>query len=145
MSRAARYHIRVQWSDCDAAQHLYYPNYFRLFDSSTHNLMEQAGFPLPDIFRDYEIMGMPIVDAQASFRAPCIWGDRLEVESRVSEWRNKSFVVSHTVWKGDTVMAECREIRICAYPHPDQPERMVAGPMPPEIKASLDRDDGAAP
>lgn len=144
MTRKARYQVRVQWGDCDAAQHMYYPNYFRLFDTSTHNLMEQAGYPLPDIFRDYEIMGMPIVDAQASFRTPCTWGDRLEVESRVSEWRNKSFVISHTVWKDDTVMAEGREIRICACPHPDDPERMVAGLMPPEIKSSLEEDEGAA-
>ena len=66
MTLKARYKVRVQWADCDIARVVFYPNYFRMFDSATHHLMEQAGKPIPMMIRNDGIMGLPIVDAHAA-------------------------------------------------------------------------------
>lgn len=137
MSVRTRYKTRVEWGDCDAAEHVYYPNYFRLFDSSTHHLFESIGFPLARVIKEYDVLGMPIVHAEGDFKASCEWGEHLEVESHVSEWRGKSFVVSHTIWRGGDVVAEGSEVRVWAARHPDNPARPVAQELPPEIKARL--------
>lgn len=133
----------MEWADCDAAEHVYYPNYFRMFDSSTHHMFETAGFPLADTIKEYDVLGMPIVHAEGDFKASCTWGDRLEVESHVGEWRGKSFVVNHTIWRGDEVVAEGFEVRVWATRHPDDPSRPVAQHLPPEIRARLEEAEGA--
>ena len=138
MSIRTRYKTRVEWGDCDAGQHVYYPNYFRMFDSATHHMFEAAGFPLARVIKDYDVLGMPIVHAEGDFRASCEWGENLEVESHIAEWRGKSFVVSHTIWRGEMVVAEGHEIWVWAARHPDNPSRPVAGEMPPEIRAGLE-------
>ena len=135
MTLKARYKVRVQWADCDIARVVFYPNYFRMFDSATHHLMEQAGKPIPMMIRNDGIMGLPIVDAHAAFRLPCTWEDRLEVESRIDEWRTKSFVVAHTIWKGEQIAVEGHEIRIWGLRHPDGSEKMMAGEAPADFKA----------
>ena len=34
---------RVEWGDCDPADIVFYPNYFRWFDAASWNLFEVAG------------------------------------------------------------------------------------------------------
>lgn len=137
MSFRARYRVRVQWGDCDAARRMFYPNYFRLFDSATHNLFEQAGLPLPALFAERGLSGLPIVDAQASFKASCGWGDWIEVESHVAAWRRTSFTVRHQLWRGEILAVEGHEIRVWATPHPDDPARIRAAAIPADIRARL--------
>lgn len=141
MSIRTRYKTRVEWGDCDAGDHVYYPNYFRMFDSATHHLMEQAGFPLAQAIKDYDLMGVPIVHVEGDFRTSCECGDHLEVESRIREWRRRSFVIDHTIWKDEEVVARGHEIRVWSIPHPDDPNRPIAGEVPAEIKARLGAAD----
>ncbi len=138
MSVKTRYKTRVEWGDCDAGQHVYYPNYFRMFDSATHHLFEMAGIPLARVIKEYDVLGVPIVHAEGDFRSSCEWGEKLEVESYIAEWRFKSFVINHTIWRGDDIVAQGHEVRVWAARHPDNPSRPVAGEMPSEIRARLD-------
>jgi 4-hydroxybenzoyl-CoA thioesterase len=131
----ARFKVRVQWADCDMAQVMYYPNYLRMFDSATHHLMEQAGKPIPGMIREYEIIGLPIVDTHAAFKLPCTWGDELEVESFIGEWRRKTFTVNHTIWKDGEAAVEGHEIRMWGLRRPDDPGKMMAGEIPDDFKA----------
>ena len=143
MSFKARYRARVQWGDCDAARRMFYPNYFRMFDNSTHNLFEQAGLPLPALFAERGLSGLPNVDARASFKASCGWGDWIEVESHVAEWKRSSFTVRHRMWRDETLLVEGYEVRVWATPHPDDPTRIKAEPIPPDIKARFDAEPAA--
>ena len=143
MTLTARYRVRVQWSDCDMAQVVYYPHYFRMFDSATHHLMERAGKPIPAMIRDFGIMGLPIVDARAAFKAPCTWGDDLEVESHVAEWRRTSFVVEHTIWKGADTVVEGHEIRIWGLRRRGDPDTLMAGEIPAEFKSIFEPEESS--
>ena len=134
----ARYQVRVQWGDCDGARIIFYPNYFKMFDTSTHHLFEQAGVPIPELMEKYDFIGMPLVDAHSSFKSPSRWGDRLEVESHVAEWRRKSFVVRHVIWNGDVAAAEGEETRVWAKRPPDQPDGLMAGEIPAELIARFE-------
>ncbi len=37
--------ITIEWGDCDPADIVFYPNYFRWFDASTANHFQAAGLP----------------------------------------------------------------------------------------------------
>ncbi len=54
------------------------------------------------------------------------FGDEIEIESRITEIARETFVVQHTVRRGETVLVEGREVRIFAIPHPEDAHRIRA-------------------
>ncbi len=128
------YKIRIEWGDCDPARIVFYPNYFRWFDDATSRLFEAAGLPWPELFRAQAITGLPLVSVSADFRAPSRYGDEITIESRISEWRSRTFVVGHLVRNGSQLAVEAAETRAWVAPDPDNPEAFRAVAIPSDIK-----------
>ena len=132
-SHVMRY--RIAFVDCDPAQIVHFSNYFRWFDTSSREFFTACGVPS---WRDTErmsgIIGTPLVDAQASFRNPATYGEDLEIESWVEAWNTKSFVMRHVARRGDTVIAEGREVRVFAVRDADEPTRIRAVEIPEEYR-----------
>jgi 4-hydroxybenzoyl-CoA thioesterase len=130
--------IRVEWAHCDPAKIVFYPQYLIWFDSCAAYLFESAGLPTTELFAQYGLVGLPLVDVRAQFMQPSRWGDDLVAESGVSEWRRSTFVVRHRLYRpGDVLAVEGFETRVWAAPHPDDPARIKAQPIPPEFVARL--------
>ena len=130
--------VRIEWADCDAAGIVFYPNYFAMFDSSTHHLFEAAGWKKKDLIREFEIVGYPMVDTRAKFMVPSSFGDDVIIETRVSEFRKSSFDVEHRLLKpmpdGTEVLAiEGFETRVWVGPHPDDATKLKSRPIPDEV------------
>ncbi|MGH7907209.1 MAG: acyl-CoA thioesterase [Candidatus Binataceae bacterium] len=124
--------VRVEWGDCDAAGIVFYPNYFRWMDASTGLLFELAGLGHRKI-REINGIGIPLVDSRAQFLIPSPYGSDLEIESTIAQWGNKSFKVSHRFYQEGNLAAEGLETRIWAGPHPEDPRRLKAQPVPREV------------
>lgn len=129
-----RHKTAVEWGDCDPAQQIFYPNYFRWFDIAWHRLMDAAEIDPRDMYKIWGVVGLPLVEAKGTFRVRCRWMDSIEVESWVSEWRSKTFTVTHTVWNRDVTAVEGYEIRVFGKPHPTDPDRLKAGEIPQSFK-----------
>jgi 4-hydroxybenzoyl-CoA thioesterase len=134
--------LRVEWGDCDPLGIMFYPNCFRWFDTATHHLFDAAGLPMSGLEKGFGIVGCPLVDAGASFKTPLPWMTPIEVETSVAEWRNKSFVMRHLVWKGTELAIEGREIRVCVARHPDDPTRLRGIEIPAALKARFEGSGG---
>jgi 4-hydroxybenzoyl-CoA thioesterase len=136
MSRRHVTRFTVEFGDCDPAGIVFYPNYFRWMDAASLHFFRDAGVPP---WREFEratgIIGTPLVDASARFLRPSSYGDVIEVETSITEWRGKSFVLSHIMRRGDDVLVEGREIRIFARRHPDDPARIQAVLPPESVRA----------
>jgi YbgC/YbaW family acyl-CoA thioester hydrolase len=112
----------VQWSDSDPAGIIFYPTYFRWFDSATWALFGSVGHGIKAMIE--QGMVMPMVGVQCEFITSGEPGDRCEVRSRIARWGGKSFVVSHEVVRADgTMLARGTETRVWG--------RHVAGPGSP--------------
>lgn len=133
----SRRRIRVDWGHCDPAGIVFYPNYFRWFDECTSALFESAGLPLPKLYRAHGLKGFPLLEAGATFQAAASFGEDLDAEASVGEWSAKTFKVQHRFRRGETLILEGWELRICAVPHPDEPARMKAAPIPEEVRRKL--------
>jgi 4-hydroxybenzoyl-CoA thioesterase len=133
----SRRRIRVDWGHCDPAGIVFYPNYFRWFDECTSALFESAGLPLPALYREHGLKGFPLLEANATFSAAASFGDDLDTEASVDEWSAKTFKVRHRFLRGATPIVEGWELRVCAVPHPDDPGRIKAAPIPDEVKRRL--------
>lgn len=139
MSLVSTYEHKVAWGDCDPAGIVFYPNYYRWLDASTHTMFDNAGLPMakiPEIFGDY---GTPLVEAKASFRSPSVWNDVLTIESTISAWQNKTFTVTHSITNGGKLAVEGQEIRVWVSMPPDRPGDLKAEEIPQSFKDYFDK------
>jgi 4-hydroxybenzoyl-CoA thioesterase len=126
---------RIAFVDCDPAQIVHFSNYFRWFDTASREFFTACGVPSwRDTERESGIIGTPLVDAQASFRNPATYGEDIEIESWVDSWSGKSFVMRHVARRGDTVLAEGREVRVFAVRESVDPPKIRAVAVPAEIR-----------
>lgn len=136
MPRSNIYKLRIAFSDCDPAQIVFFSNYFKWFDTSSFEFFAACGVPpWRETALKGGIIGTPLVNASATFKNSATYGEDIEIESWVDEWRTKSFVMSHVARRGDTVLAEGQDIRIFAIMDPDHRTRIKAVSIPPEIRA----------
>jgi 4-hydroxybenzoyl-CoA thioesterase len=129
--------LRVQWGHSDPAGIVFYPHFFAYFDEATWALFHGAGLSLEVMRERYQAIGIPLVDAQATFKSPCRFRDVLTVESRIDEVKEKTFAVHHRILNAGKEAVLGREVRIWGVMHPDDPMRLRAAPLPPDVLEAL--------
>ena len=125
--------IHIEWGDCDPAQIVYFPRYFAYFDACTAGLFKKVGLPKRQMLKTYGIIGIPLVDLRASFKAPSRFSDTVVVESEITEWRRSSVSVRHRLFNKGVLAVECFEIRVWAALSESDPERIESKPVPREV------------
>ena len=132
--------IRVQWGDCDPAGIVFYPRYFEWFDACTILLFEKAtGMTKIKMLEKHGGAGLALLEARAVFKVASHYGEDIEIESQVTEFRRSSFFVEHKVTKGDTLALEGFETRLWTVRDPDDNGRLKSGSLPAEVLAAFDR------
>lgn len=92
-----RHRIVVQFGECDPAGILYYPRYFDLFHRTMEAWFSEAlGLPYGPFIRERKL-GVPSVRAEAEYRAPSTFGERLDVLLSVTELGRSSIVFGYEV------------------------------------------------
>ena len=130
--------IRVQWGDCDPAGIVFYPRYFEWFDACTILLFEKAtGLTKIKMLEKYNGAGLALLEARAVFKVASHYGEDLEIETQVTEFRRSSFFVHHKVTKGDTLALEGFETRLWTVRDRDNANRLKSGTFPPEVLAGF--------
>lgn len=126
--------IRVQWGDCDPAGIVFYPRYFEWFDASTILLFEKAtGMTKINMLQTYGGAGLALLEARAVFKVASQYGEDIEVETEITEFRRSSFFVKHTVTKAGVLALEGFETRLWTVRDADDSRRLKSGPMPAKI------------
>jgi len=130
--------IRVQWGDCDPAGIVFYPRYFEWFDASTILLFEKAtGMKKIEMLAKHGGAGLALLEARAVFKLASHYGEDLEVESQVTEFRRSSFFVLHKVMKGGSLALEGFETRLWTVRDPADTTRLKSAPMPRDVLAGF--------
>ena len=137
MIKVTRYPVAVEFGDCDPAGIVYFPNFFRWIDAASRHYFVECGVPSwHDTEQEHGIIGTPLVDVQARFVRPATYGDRIIVETSVSEWRNRSFVMRHNIKRGEDVLVEATEVRIFARRVPGERYRIEAVAIPAFVRSA---------
>jgi 4-hydroxybenzoyl-CoA thioesterase len=139
MAREIIYTQKVEFGDCDPARIVWFPNFFRWIDAASRHFFVECGVPpWHETEKTLGVIGTPLVDTHAKFMKTASYGDTLQIHTRVSEWRAKSFVQAYRITRGnadgsqDAIM-ECEEVRIFAGRKEDG--RMFAWEIPASIRA----------
>lgn len=128
----------IEWGDCDPADIVYYPNYFRWFDAATADHFKAAGLPKPELIRRYGVVGFPMVDTGARFRIPSRHGDEVVIETCFTRFGRSSFDVEHKLLRDGQIAVEGSEKRVLVKRAEDG-SGITACPIPDDVKALFTR------
>ena len=132
--------VRVQWGDCDPAGIVFYPRYFEWFDACTILLFEKAtGMIKSRMLEKYGGAGLALLEARANFKVASRYGDDIEIETQIREFRRSSFFVEHKITKNGTLAVEGFETRLWTVRGGADPNRLKSGVMPAEIISAFQR------
>jgi len=130
--------VRVQWGDCDPAGIVFYPRYFEWFDASTILLFEKAtGLKKIEMLEQHGGAGLALLEARAVFKLASHYGEDLEIETEVTEFRRSSFFVRHTLTKQGIVALEGFETRLWTVRDPADRSRLKSAPLPAAVLAGF--------
>jgi 4-hydroxybenzoyl-CoA thioesterase len=129
---------RIEWGDCDPAGIVFFPRYFAMFDSCTTALFTQAlGMSKYQITKHYGFAGYPMVDTHARFLRPTKFGDDVNIETQITEFKRSSFKVRHRLSLDGELCVECRDTRVWVQRDTQNPEKIRAMPIPREVIVKL--------
>ena len=80
---------------------------------------------------------LPIVDAQASFKVPSIYGERIEISSSISEWKERTLKVLHHVHNAGALAVEGYEMRAWVIPDESHPRGLRSTTIPETLKSAF--------
>lgn len=135
--------LRVEWAQCDPAGIIYNPNYYIWMDGGTHALLQAAGFDfIGRTADDSDFVGCSLVASNMEFKSPLYFGDLVTLTSQVEKFGNTSFVIAHAFTRGNNPnpVARGAEVRVWAHCDPGDRKRLVARPVPEEIRKLLSVD-----
>lgn len=90
---------RVIYGDTDAGGVVYYANYLRWFESGRRELCRRLGVDLVSLGKAGIIV--PVVEAHCNYLLPAVYDDVLEVETRISEIKEKSIRFEYRILRKD--------------------------------------------
>ena len=108
--------VQVGWGDCDPAGIVFYPRFYAWMDLTSHVLVRALGIPREAMLApNPQLLGFPVVGAQAEFLAPARMEDQIEVRTWVSRVGRSSLSLRHEVWllgEPERLLVRGREERV---------------------------------
>lgn len=131
--------VRIAFGDCDPAGIVYFPNFFRWFDAGMHEMFASIGLPADKVTRETGLVVWPSIDAKATFHAPARFGEEVEVHTCVAEWRSRTFLMSHRIVRGDTLICDGTVLRFVGERQPGTDTvKLRTVPVPEWLRAAFD-------
>ena len=131
--------VRVGFGDCDPANIVYFPNFYRWLDLATHDLCEAAGFELTRVRRELGWVGFPLAEAGARFHRPATINDSLRIETRIRQWRRKVFLLEHRILRDDILLVDGWQTRFIGVHLQQEGGRLAALAIPRDFMDAVDR------
>ncbi|NCG09256.1 MAG: YbgC/FadM family acyl-CoA thioesterase [Verrucomicrobia bacterium] len=87
--------IRVRYAETDRMNVVHHSNYFVWFEAARIHLLDHLGLP----YRDLEAAGyfIPVLEAQANYKRPAQFDDRLQIELQLAKLPRARFHFDYTV------------------------------------------------
>jgi YbgC/YbaW family acyl-CoA thioester hydrolase len=129
--------LHVRWGESDPAGIAFYPRFFEWFDVATGALFARMGEPWDQAFRRHDIVGVPVVEAGATFHSPVRFGDEVTIECQVTDVTDKTFRIDHRVSVGARLCATGFERRAWVGRPARSGDRLRARAIPDDVRRKL--------
>lgn len=91
------YQTKIKLHETDAAGLIFFSNQFKLMHDAYECVLENIGYGFADLLRNYDFF-LPIVHAEADYKAPLFVGDVLEIQVVVESVGNTSFTFAYKIF-----------------------------------------------
>ncbi len=131
----------VEFGETDMAGIMHFSNFFHWMEACETAFYRSLGLPLIS-FVPGRVVGWPRVSASCQYKAPLRFNDTVEVRLLVKEVRTRGIIYDFQfrhVMEGrvlPAIMAQGEIAAVCVTS--DAAGKMVAQPIPPEVKAKLE-------
>jgi 4-hydroxybenzoyl-CoA thioesterase len=132
-----RLSLTIERGHCDPTGTVFYPNYFDFFDAATSALFAAAGLAQPRERKQRDVVGMPVVEVNASVLEPPAQGDEVVIESCVGACRDGRLEVLHRLYNDGRLVVEGREVRLWAARLQSGYGGLEAQPIPSAVLEKL--------
>ena len=87
--------ICIYYEDTDCGGVVYYANYLPYFERARTQYLEERGLSVAGLMNEGTVF--VVVHAEVDYRSPARYGDRLVIETVVSDMTAASFTFSHVI------------------------------------------------
>ena len=109
---ASQFEVRVLWGDCDEQGIVFYPRYFYWMDSAFQALLRDAGHSVRSMREQFDIAGIPIVEANARFLSSATHEEILKINAEIRHWGETSLRAEYAGYCGERPIFEGYEARV---------------------------------
>jgi len=125
------YELPVRLSHTDAGKVLYFAQYLSLSHQAYEAFLDARGYSVGRII-DEGVFAMPIVHAEADYKAPAGVSDLLRFEMSAS-FGTSSIKIHFDIFKNDVLVAKTHLVSVCV----SQPEGKAMA-LPPSFRQALE-------
>lgn len=128
---------KIMWGDLDSLGIVFYPRYYEWIDSCGHLFFEAIGLNMRTLWKERGIL-FGLIETGCKYHLPGRYHDEIEIRTSLNEIKEKTIKLKHDIYRIDGgLMVEGFEQRICL--EVKNPDRFRAIPIPPDIKAILEK------
>jgi YbgC/YbaW family acyl-CoA thioester hydrolase len=117
--------------DTDAAGRVYFANQFRLAHEAYEGFLAALGFPLADLLQSARF-GLPIVHAEADYKAPLSVGDELDIAVKPLRVGVTSFTLLSRITRAGRTVGRVTTVHVAV-----DAKRGTKRPLPARLRAAL--------
>lgn len=129
--------VEIEFGETDAAGIVFYPNYFRWFDHGTHHLLGTIGLPHTELLEKFRY-AQPVIDCGCIFTRPLRYGDKVQIETIISEVNETTFKLNQLVFRNYELVGSGYETRTWVKIDETGPDgRLKVIPIPPDMAEKL--------
>ena len=92
--------VKIYYEDTDCGGVVYYGNYLKYFERARTHYLEERGLSVRGLMQQGTVF--VVVHAEVDYRSPARYGDRLIVETVVSDLTAASLTFSHVIRERET-------------------------------------------
>lgn len=96
-------HVRVRYAETDRMDVVYHSHYFVWFETARILMLDQMGLPYSEL--EEQGYRIPVLAANAEYRIPARFDDRLEIHLRMVEKPRARFQFEYEVYRKDELLA----------------------------------------
>ncbi len=105
------YQTTVKMHDTDAAGRLFFAKQFFMFHDAYEAFIDTKGMSFATILRKKNFF-LPIVHAQADYKASLFVGDRITVIVKVGKLGNSSMTMNYELWRGKILVGSGQTVHV---------------------------------
>lgn len=125
----------VRFGECDPAGVVYYPTYFNWFHQTMEAWFEEAlGIPYAKMITEY---GFPAVETSASYRAPVLMGETVEIHLSIEKLGGSSVRFRMVVMGEEQKIRTIGMVQTVCIPIKEGQFQFQSSQLPTELRTKM--------